>query len=40
VLLGVVLLLNLAISALRGWRERIDGGAADAAGPRRAEVAG
>jgi tungstate transport system permease protein len=40
VLLGVVLLLNLAISALRGWRERIDGGAADAAGPRRVEVAG
>ena len=30
VLLGVVLLLNLAISALRGWRERIDGGAVDA----------
>ena len=25
VLLGVVLLLNLAISALRGWRERIEG---------------
>jgi len=31
VLLGVVLLLNLAISALRGWRERVDGGVVDAA---------
>ncbi|VWX55707.1 putative anion ABC transporter permease protein HVO_1887 [Burkholderiales bacterium 8X] len=34
VLLGVVLLLNLAISALRTWRERVDGGAADAVGLR------
>jgi tungstate transport system permease protein len=39
VLLGVVLLLNLAISALRGWRERVDGGAVDAAGLRRMEAA-
>lgn len=30
VLLLVVLLLNLAISLLRGWRERVDGGAAQA----------
>lgn len=35
VLLGVVLVLNLAIAALRGWRERIDGGAADALGTTR-----
>lgn len=39
VLLGVVLLLNLAISALRGWRERVDGGAVDAAGLGRLEAA-
>jgi tungstate transport system permease protein len=39
VLLGVVLVLNLAIAALRGWRERIDGGAADASVARRLEVA-
>ena len=38
VLLLVVLVLNLAISLLRGWRERVDGGAVDAAGLRRAEV--
>jgi tungstate transport system permease protein len=38
VLLGVVLLLNVAISAVRGWRERIDGGAVDAAAARRVEV--
>ncbi|MBU1358825.1 MAG: ABC transporter permease [Gammaproteobacteria bacterium] len=31
VLLGVVLVLNIAISALRGWRERVDGGAAGTA---------
>ena len=31
VLLGVVLLLNLGVAALRGWRERVDGGAVDAA---------
>ncbi len=37
-LLGVVLVLNLAISAVRAWRERIDGGAADAAMPRRTEL--
>ncbi len=30
VLLGVVLLLNMAIAALRAWRERVDGGAVDA----------
>jgi tungstate transport system permease protein len=39
VLLGVVLLLNLAIAALRAWRERVDGGALDAAAVRRLEVA-
>jgi len=39
VLLGVVLLLNLAIAALRGWRERVDGGALDASAVRRLEVA-
>ena len=38
VLLGVVLWLNLAITALRGWRERVDGGAVDAAAARRVEV--
>jgi len=38
VLLGVVLLLNLAISALRGWRERVDGGAVDTAAARRLEL--
>ncbi|MBT2323356.1 ABC transporter permease [Variovorax paradoxus] len=38
VLLGVVLLLNLAITAVRGWRERVDGGVADAAAARRVEV--
>ncbi len=31
VLLLVVLVLNLAISLLRGWRERVDGGAVQAA---------
>ena len=31
VLLGVVLLLNSRIAAMRGWRERVDGGAVDAA---------
>jgi tungstate transport system permease protein len=30
VLLLVVLVLNLAIAALRGWRERADGGVAEA----------
>jgi tungstate transport system permease protein len=30
VLLGVVLLLNLAIAAVRVWRERVDGGATEA----------
>jgi len=39
VLLGVVLMLNLAIAALRGWRERVDGGAADASAARHLEVA-
>ncbi|VTU26528.1 Sulfate transport system permease protein CysW [Variovorax sp. SRS16] len=39
VLLGTMLLLNLAISALRSWRERVDGGAAEAAGVRGIEVA-
>jgi len=39
VLLGVVLLLNLAIAGLRGWRERVDGGALDASALRRLEVA-
>jgi tungstate transport system permease protein len=39
VLLGVVLVLNLAIAALRGWRERVDGGAADASAVRHLEVA-
>lgn len=39
VLLGVVLLLNLAIAALRSWRERVDGGALDASAQRRVEVA-
>jgi tungstate transport system permease protein len=39
ILLGVVLLLNLAITALRGWRERVDGAAIDAAAGRRVEVA-
>jgi tungstate transport system permease protein len=39
VLLGVVLVLNLAIAAVRGWRERVDGGAADASrAARRVEV--
>ena len=39
VLLAVVLVLNLAIAAVRGWRERVDGGMVDAAGARRLEVA-
>jgi tungstate transport system permease protein len=39
VLLGVVLVLNLAIAAVRGWRERVDGGAIDAAAVRHLEVA-
>ena len=32
VLLLVVLVLNLAISLLRGWRERVDGGGGDGSG--------
>jgi tungstate transport system permease protein len=32
VLLGVVLVLNLAIAAVRGWRERIDGGGGEGGG--------
>jgi len=39
VLLAVVLALNLAIAALRAWRERIDGGSADPARVRALEVA-
>jgi tungstate transport system permease protein len=39
VLLGVVLVLNLVIAAVRGWRERVDGGAADASASRQLEVA-
>lgn len=39
VLLAVVLLLNIGIAILRGWRERIDGGALDASARRRIEVA-
>ncbi|MGO4390007.1 ABC transporter permease [Variovorax sp. M-6] len=39
VLLAVVLVLNLAIAAVRGWRERVDGGMAEAAAARRLEVA-
>lgn len=39
ILLGVVLVLNLAIAALRGWRERVDGGVVDAAAARHLEVA-
>ncbi|MBO9515205.1 MAG: ABC transporter permease [Variovorax sp.] len=39
ILLGVVLLLNVAISAVRSWRERVDGGAVDAAAVRHLEVA-
>jgi len=38
VLLAVVLALNLAIAALRAWRERVDGGAADAMRVRALEV--
>ncbi|MEJ8812654.1 ABC transporter permease [Variovorax ureilyticus] len=38
VLLGVVLVLNLAIAALRSWRERVDGGAADPAISRHLEL--
>ena len=38
VLLAVVLALNLAIAALRAWRERVDGGAADAMRARALEV--
>jgi len=38
ILLGVVLVLNLAIAALRSWRERVDGGAADPAITRHLEV--
>ncbi|SEA88916.1 ABC transporter permease [Variovorax sp. YR216] len=38
VLLGVVLVLNLVIAALRSWRERVDGGAADPAVTRHLEV--
>jgi tungstate transport system permease protein len=38
VLLGVMLLLNLAIALVRAWRERVDGGAADAAGVRHTEM--
>nr|WP_274708995.1 ABC transporter permease [Variovorax sp. S12S4] len=32
VLLGVVLVLNLAIAAVRGWRERVDGGGGEGSG--------
>jgi tungstate transport system permease protein len=32
VLLGVVLVLNLAIAAVRGWRERVDGGGGEGVG--------
>jgi len=32
VLLGVVLVLNLAIAAVRGWRERVDGGGGEGGG--------
>ncbi|MBS0445413.1 MAG: ABC transporter permease [Proteobacteria bacterium] len=39
VLLGVVLALNAAIASVRGWRERVDGGIADAAGALRVEAA-
>jgi len=39
VLLAVVLLLNLGIAAVRAWRERIDGGAADALRARLLEAA-
>jgi tungstate transport system permease protein len=39
VLLAVVLLLNIGIAILRGWRERVDGGALDASARRRIEVA-
>ncbi len=39
ILLGVVLVLNLAIAALRGWRERVDGGVVEAAAARHLEVA-
>ena len=39
VLLAVVLVLNLAIAAVRGWRERVDGGMVDAAAARRLELA-
>jgi len=38
ILLGVVLVLNLAIAALRNWRERVDGGAVDPAITRHLEV--
>ncbi|RZL64418.1 MAG: ABC transporter permease subunit [Variovorax sp.] len=38
VLLLVVLVLNLAIAGVRSWRERIDGGAADAAAWRGTEA--
>ncbi|MBB3177602.1 ABC transporter permease [Variovorax sp. Sphag1AA] len=38
VLLAVVLVLNLAIAALRTWREHVDGGAADPAITRHLEV--
>jgi tungstate transport system permease protein len=39
ILLGVVLVLNLAIAALRGWRERVDGGVVEAAAARHLGVA-
>ena len=39
VLLAVVLVLNLAIAAVRGWRERVDGAVADPAVRRHMEVA-
>ncbi|SCK46893.1 tungstate transport system permease protein [Variovorax sp. HW608] len=39
VLLAVVLVLNLAIAAVRNWRERVDGAAADPAVRRHLEVA-
>ncbi|WP_431275630.1 ABC transporter permease [Variovorax ureilyticus] len=39
VLLGVVLVLNLVIAAVRSWRERVDGAVADPAVRRHLEVA-
>src|ERR1700754_3749240 len=39
ILLGVVLMLNLAIAALRAWRERVDGGSIGASAAPHLEVA-